>query len=234
MQDTITLKELSDISGYDTTSLRHMALKGQLPPIKNGAFPAREALTRLFAFLQTKARKEVVYRSMQDCCNETGIPLAKIRAAKAAGIDAFKSGHVHLMPLLRWLFSGETKEALDPIYERARLYREQANKLELKNQMLRRELVDINEAREFVTGLLIPLRDRLFALESLASKCNQADPATARMVLRNWTDETITMIRTLAAGREIQLPQSSPDPTPPTKADAEDKPAESGASNGQG
>ena len=48
-----------------------------------------------------------VFDSIQQCASATGIPIRRLRMAKAAGCGAFRSNRIHLTEFLTWAFAPE-------------------------------------------------------------------------------------------------------------------------------
>jgi hypothetical protein len=80
--------------------------------------------------------------------------------------------------------------------ERIRVAAADAERKERENQIAKRELIPMDEARQAIGGCLITIRQRLVAVPAeLASSVNPSDPEFARKALEQWRDEVLKSCR---------------------------------------
>jgi hypothetical protein len=204
--EMIHIEDLAKLTGYNPVSIRNLAMRGVIPKIENARVPLVESLGGICRDLRRQLdEREPQFESYEQLQSVTGIPVELAQHAKAQGCDAFANGQrIRLYPLIKWIVqfflaqSGSPKK-LNLIEERARLYKEQADKLALKNAITRSELRPWADVIKFISRVLEPMRSRLISLESVAAKVNPQDPEAARAVLRQWTDDTLAILRSAVA-----------------------------------
>ena len=80
---------------------------------------------------------------------------------------------------------------------KVRLLEAQAEKIEMENARERGETVVLADVEAIITQkLVLPLRQALTGLPStLDVRCNSEHPETARLALKQWSDETLRLCR---------------------------------------
>jgi hypothetical protein len=95
--------------------------------------------------------------------------------------------------------------------EKAREVRLRSDHLELQIAAQNEDLVSMDRAKEMVTSMFLPVRQRLLSLpEAMAARVNPTDPVFARMALEEWVE---TSFQLLYEGE----PDSAPVPSGPGK-----------------
>lgn len=113
-----------------------------------------------------KERDLPLYSNQVACSEDTGIPLATLRQAKAAGCPAFQSNRVELRPLLKWLFDpmrreGEVEETKEQAYRRKAVA--DANMAEIEEAKMRGDLILTQDVERWASGVFIALKQGILA-----------------------------------------------------------------------
>src|SRR5271155_720977 len=96
--NTISLDKLASLTGLSQESLKRLAAGGYFPRGRN--VPLAEAVSGVFRYYKEKNQRQElqdVYDSIGNCAAATGLPVAKIKAAKKSGCGAFKGSRVRLL-----------------------------------------------------------------------------------------------------------------------------------------
>lgn len=190
------LVELSELTGVSVAELKGLQGTGEIPA-RTSATNLNQAVAAVVAAYKKIQERGPRFKTATEMSSVTGIPMQAIRAARSAGADILDGRKVSLYKFLRWYFtSGETNEALDLERERARLARAQAERIELKNGLLKCELISLDEHETALRRVLEPVRDRMLGLESLSTKCT--DSTAARVVLSDYSRDTLEMLLKIA------------------------------------
>lgn len=82
-------------------------------------------------------------------------------------------------------------------FERTRVERARADRMEMDLRRKRGETLDVATVNRLLTELVVlPLRERLLALPTtLDVMCNSGSPETARGALKEWVSETLKLLR---------------------------------------
>lgn len=128
--------------------------------------------------------------SIEGAAREIGCSRETLRRGlRELGLETAKGTLFPLRQIFRALHS-------DGKAERTRLDRERADALALERRKNERELLPRGEVVDFVTSILLPVRQQVLELPSqMAGRVNTADPEHARRVLSDWGDEFLAQLR---------------------------------------
>jgi hypothetical protein len=196
--EMISRENLSKLSGLTIAKLRQIASEGFFPKEIDGEYRASEAIAGIFRFFREKSETLPVYDSLEQCAGATGIPIGVLKSAKRKGSTAFRSNRVHLEALLRFLFDPKNGNGDHGTMHEERLLKLRAERKLAEKELQEKEqsLIHIDEAKVMCRNLFVPVRQRFDSLPTEAcGKANPSDPKHAYAVLRQWADDSLSVLR---------------------------------------
>lgn len=137
------------------------------------------------------------FASIGQCAGATGFSEKQLKAWKKKGADGFNTaGRIHLGPLLRWVNSHtEAGDAVRFEVEHALRERAERIKAEVEASEATRNSIPISDAEAIFNRALLPVRQCLLALPTLAPSCNPSDPEHAKAHLESYVDQSLKLCR---------------------------------------